>query len=1140
MRKIKWSRVMGSVLLMAAVVFVQAQPAQVVASRSVDAPSQSWRSSRSASWVSDDAQQFSTDHILIKRSGHQVERVDVGEASVSDAVAFWQQQDDIEYAEPDGLYRVLAQEESWGFTEVQAGAAATTNGATGGGIVVAVVDTGVDYEHEDLDANNWVNTAETAGNNVDDDGNGYVDDYYGYDFIGSLYTAVTPDSDPQDEHSHGTHVSGIIAAENNSVGVRGVASSAQIMPVKVLDSSGYGFDSTIADGIRYAVDKGADVINLSLGSSMGSNTLKSAIDYAESNGVLVVAASGNSSQFSAPSYPAGYSSVVSVGAYDDEGYKAEWSNWGKVDVMAPGVDIESSIPGNLYASYSGTSMASPHVAGVAALVMQKFGTSNPRLVRHIIEATADDFGVFSGPDYVSGNGAVNALDATGTQTTKAFIYADSGFIVSDGASDTVVTVSLRTAGNVAVAGETVSWSTTRGTLSAATSTTDANGLATVILTADDTTGLATVTADPANYDAASWQIAILDDIVYAESVGVSLYTVTTDDTGDLDELIEIAGGSNSLATAGSLSANMFAAGDEITIWGYPTAYDRETHDVSISYAVNDPDGVAIDDMSGTLPDTAVGEAFWYWYFPQNSAQTNPIKIPKTASAGEYTATITITDNDSGESSSSSANFWVSEQPEILVVDDDGYCFDTPVEGLDFGYIPYCVSAGKIIADALGDAGYETMVWNTTNHGYPTAADLALFPLVVVVNATFASGDTIALQEYMDNGGHVLITSEALAYYNWTGTPTDFLWNYLHVNYASSVSQPALVAGVAGSDFAGDVYNVDTYNLEGNGAHNMYQGDELLLDPNSDEVEAIFAYSRGDTDDKVAGVKVQNSTYKAAFLSFGVEAINDVGTATKAQLLTELTDWLLNDRPTITKVTPGNLANNKDRTITITGTGFQATGETKVKLRNRLLSNVQVQSRTTITATVPAGMNPRQYSLTVVRPDGRKVTEAKAVTITKGNPVITSVTPGYASNDQDRTLTISGNKFSTAATVWLGQTRLTDVEFGGATMLTVTVPEGFTSGKYTLKVKNPSGKKATKVSAVTVRLGFTEELGLDDVNDQVLALEKRLSKYGYFTAESDTTFDNTTEEALVRYQSDQVISTSGVTDAMTRYRLNTLE
>lgn len=1143
MTKFKSVRIITSVVLVTSFVFIQAQPSTLQADTVATASAQ-WHSARTANWITDDTEPYATDHILVKRLGQPVAAVAVeATTSVSEAVTYWQQQDNVEYAEPDGLYRVLAQEVSWGFTEVQAAEAATTNSATGSGIIVAVVDTGVDYDHEDLDANNWVNTGETAGNSLDDDGNGYVDDYYGYDFIGSLYTAVTPDADPQDEYGHGTHVSGIIAAENNTVGVRGVAPSAQIMPVKVLDSSGYGFDSTIADGIRYAVDEGANIINLSLGSSVASNTLKSAIDYAETNNVLVVAAAGNSGQFSAPSYPAGYSSVISVGAYDIDGYKAEWSNWGKVDVMAPGVDIESSIPGNLYDSMSGTSMASPHVAGVAALAMQKFSTTNARTVRHIIEATADDFGVMTGADYVAGNGSINALDATGTQTAKAFIYADSGFITSDGSSDTVVTVSLRNASNAAIAGEVVSWSTTRGTLSASSATTDANGLATVTLTADDTTGLATITADPANYDAATWQIAILDDTVHAESVGVSLYTVSSTDTGAGEEELLLGGSDNdgSTAAAGLLSANYYEPGDKITIWAAPTGYDREVHNIAISYSVTDPAGAAVDTMAGDFPDTETGAAFWSYYLPQITIESSPVKIPKAAEAGEYTVSVTVTDQDTLETATTSSTFWVSEQPDVLVIDDDGYCYDTPVEGLDFGYVAYCVSAGQTISDALRDAGYDNLLWNTTHHGYPSAADLALFPLVVVVNSTFSTGDTTSLQEYMDNGGNVLITSEQLALYSSYGAaPSDFLWNYLHVNYASSVSQPSVVTGFTGSDYAGESYNIDTYNIEGNGVQTSYISDELQVDPNSDEVQVIFSYAKGETDDRVAGVTVQDSSYRAAFLTFGLEAINDDGTATKEALLTNLAGWLLGDRPTISKVKPGSLANNKDRTITIRGTGFQLVGETKVKLRNRLLSDVVVESRTKITATVPAGMNPREYSVTVIRPDGRKVTEKKAVRVTNGKPIITSVTPGYASNDQDRTVTISGNKFSTSAKVWFGATRMTEVEFGGSTMLTVTVPEGFTTGNYKIKVKNPSGKKATKANAITVRVGFTKELASGSVDDEVLALEKRLTNYGYFTEDPDTTFDNATEEAVARYQADQIITTSGKTDAMTRYRLNSLE
>ncbi|MBI4407601.1 MAG: S8 family serine peptidase [Candidatus Kerfeldbacteria bacterium] len=1079
-----------------------------------------------AGWGGDD-EHFATDHILVKRVGLSVESVAV-DTTVADALSYWKQQADVEYAEPDGVYQVLGQETSWGWSTVKASEAATTNSVTGSGIVVAVVDTGVDYVHEDLDANNWVNTGETASNNIDDDGNGYVDDYYGYDFIGSLYTAVTPDSDPQDEYGHGTHVSGIIAAENNTVGVRGVAPSAQIMPVKVLDSSGYGFDSTIADGIRYAVDEGADIINLSLGSSIGSNTIKEAIDYAATNNVLVVAASGNSGSFSSPSYPAAYSSVVSVGATDEDGYKTEWSNWGKVDVMAPGNDIVSSIPGNLYDSYSGTSMASPHVAGVAALIMQKFSTTDARTVRHLLETTADDFGPMTGVDYMSGYGMVNALDATTTPTAgSTYLFADQGYVITDASDDVIVTASVRTAGNAAVASETVTWSTTKGTVSAATSTTNANGEATITFTADDTSGLATITADPANYAANTIQLAFLDDTVHPESIGVTAYNTTEDTSGE--EEIEIFADSD-------ISANLFTAGDKLTIWAHPTGFDRETHDIEVSYTVTDPDGEAITGMTGTMPTTEAGYPIWIWYLPQTTVESNPLKIPNSAVAGEYTVSVTVTDLDSSETSTATTNFWVDELPEALIIDDDGYCYDTPIEGLDFGYVAYCISAGQTVATALDAAGHDSLVWNVARHGYPTAADLALFPLVIVVDGTFSYADTTVLSDYLDAGGNLLITSEMLAYNNTYGQPSDFLWNYLHVNFASNVSQPAVVNGFTGSDFAGVSYDINTYNLDGDGVQAMYLGDELQVDPNSNAVEPLFAYTRGETDDMVAGVRVSNSTYRAAYLTFGIESINDSGTATKAELLDTLADWLLGNAPTISKVTAKKLDNNRAQTITIRGTNFQLVGETTVKLRKLELSDVVVYSRTKITATVPAGLTPRSYSLKVIRPDGRKATKSKAVQVTTGEIFIDSLSTTIASNNSDRELTVSGGHFNAGVSVFFGTTEMTEVTRNGSSSLTVTIPEGFAPGNYKIKLTNPDGTKA-KRSGFTVRVGFTETLAVGDTHDQVLALEKRLKNYGYFDADPDTDFDSITEEALVRYQTDNFLQITGTTDANTRYYLN---
>lgn len=241
-------------------------------------------------------------------------------------------------------------------------------GYTGRGLVVAVLDTGVDRNHQDLDANTWVNTREIAGNGIDDDGNGYADDLYGWNFSGNNNNTL-------DVNGHGTHVAGTIAAERNGFGVTGVAYEAKIMAVKVLSDAGSGSYQSIANGVRYAVDNGANVINLSLGGGSGDAGLRSAIEYAWNRGVSVVMAAGNSGA-SSPGYPAAYATNwgIAVGAVNNTGALASFSNRAGSTVMdyvtAAGVAVTSTTPNNSYATYSGTSMATPHVAGAMALLMQ--------------------------------------------------------------------------------------------------------------------------------------------------------------------------------------------------------------------------------------------------------------------------------------------------------------------------------------------------------------------------------------------------------------------------------------------------------------------------------------------------------------------------------------------------------------------------------------------------------------------------------------------------------------------------------------------------------------------------------------------------------------------------------------------------
>lgn len=255
-------------------------------------------------------------------------------------------------------------------------------GYTGQGVTVAVIDSGVDINHADLQGNIWINGGEIAGDGTDNDGNGYVDDINGWNFgIGQNNNNVMPGTNDSGQ-SHGTHVAGTIAAKNNGVGMTGVAPDAKIMALRLGDVSGGFFTNggNLAQAIRYAVNNGAKVINMSLGWS-DSAELQSAMSYAAAKNVITISASGNE-RLSTPGTPARYATQygLSVGAVDRDRTTAFFSNGAGSNrrlqhVMAPGVQIYSTLPGGSYGFQSGTSMAAPHVAGVAALMF----SANPNL-----------------------------------------------------------------------------------------------------------------------------------------------------------------------------------------------------------------------------------------------------------------------------------------------------------------------------------------------------------------------------------------------------------------------------------------------------------------------------------------------------------------------------------------------------------------------------------------------------------------------------------------------------------------------------------------------------------------------------------------------------------------------------------------
>ena len=310
-------------------------------------------------------------------------RQDVSPAAAATALAGYRA---VVYAEPN--YRRSARRtpddsvigQQWGLRNVQAFDAWDIT--TGGPIIVAVVDTGVDKNHPDLRGK-----------------------------VLPGFNAFTGDADTSDDNGHGTAVSGLIAANtNNGKGVAGLCWGCKILPVKVLSRVGGGDDATVSAGIRWAADNGARIINMSLGGDKDSQTLHDAVDYAASKGVLLIAASGNERETgNAISYPAAYDNVVGVGATGNSDVITGFSNTGPyVDLAAPGVGLWTTLPGGDYGPPNGTSFSSPYVAGAAALAFTLRPDLSAQDIACILEAGADDKGA-PGRDDEYGWGRLNVL-----------------------------------------------------------------------------------------------------------------------------------------------------------------------------------------------------------------------------------------------------------------------------------------------------------------------------------------------------------------------------------------------------------------------------------------------------------------------------------------------------------------------------------------------------------------------------------------------------------------------------------------------------------------------------------------------------------------------------------------------------------
>ncbi|OGV37711.1 MAG: hypothetical protein A2X48_09990 [Lentisphaerae bacterium GWF2_49_21] len=373
---------------------------------------------------------------LSKRLGLDLLSLPKG-ADMAKVLASLNSDPDVEYAEPDYIVSCTAMPDDPYFTDGKLWSMHNTGHyiavedadidapeawdirTSAKDVVVAVVDTGIFYTHNDLKDNIWVNSGEIPGNGIDDDGNGYIDDVHGINAIVPQETAQA--GNPLDDHKHGTHVAGTIGASgNNSTGVAGVVWEVKLMAVKFLDRTGTGTTSDAIQAVDYARQMGADIINCSWGGGGYSQSLQDAFRACNENGILVVCAAGNTKNDNdqSPYYPANYQlgNLVTVGATDNQDLPASFSSYGRktVDLFAPGVMIYSSLNNqNSYTAMSGTSMATPHVSGALAMLRAQFPQESPYAAVNRIISGVDHLDKLSSKCYSGGRlNLYNALAAS--------------------------------------------------------------------------------------------------------------------------------------------------------------------------------------------------------------------------------------------------------------------------------------------------------------------------------------------------------------------------------------------------------------------------------------------------------------------------------------------------------------------------------------------------------------------------------------------------------------------------------------------------------------------------------------------------------------------------------------------------------
>ena len=714
-------------------------------------------------------------------------------------------------------------------------------------VVIAVIDTGVDYDHEDITANMWTNPEEIPNNGIDDDNNGFVDDVYGWDFYND-------DNNPSDDHGHGTHCSGTIAAVgNNSVGIVGVNWETKIMALKFLGADGSGSTWDAIDAIAYVTmikESGIPVIAMSNSWGGGGDlqALEDAISAANNAGILFVAAAGNSyiNNDISPHYPSSYDvpNVIAVAATDHNDNLASFSNYGatSVDLAAPGVSILSTTPNNGYSSFSGTSMATPHVAGVAALIKATTSPDYTHLqIKDLILSSVDPIESLS-EKMVSG-GRLNAYNAllsaisekgrvsldkdvyTAPDTVKVTVF-DSDLDISSSPDNTTVEVVSNLTG-------------------------DAESI-TLIETGSNTKtfrGFVTLVVETPN--SGELQVTIGDTITATyidENDGTGLATVTDTAIIDTQSPIITAVGSSPSGTQATITWTTDEFSDSVVRYGTsPESLTLKAYHATMNswHSVR---------LFGLIPDTL-------YYFD----------VESTDEAGN-----TATDNNSG----SHYQFTTLPVPPILLVDDDeGDTYEAYFTG------------------SLDDNGYVYDVWDVHSLGdSPTTSDMSHYSVVIwntgydysQLTSGLTTEEQSSISGYLDGGGKIFISGQDIL---WNGVSSEFQTNYLHVASYANDTQTTTATGVSGDPISDGMDLVLSY-LFTNFADSIEPDASAAGIFTTNVAGDIYGYSA------LCYPNSSSSTFRLVFFAFPFEAISSTASDPNNQktVMNNVITWL-QDAPT---------------------------------------------------------------------------------------------------------------------------------------------------------------------------------------------------------------------------------------------------